>query len=384
MIGLLAFALIACGVVAITAVADEETDAADGKKEYSKVFKTDAAETLDISTNESAFTIDPRIGTFEVRWTYQKADGGWEDLTLNNNFTIGDWTYKLENKGDGLYTLTMNTSQTSATAELHLKYMIELKPVEGAKTTTGTMEVVIKISKNGSILPDHVTGFFEFKVDTAISRAKGEIKAYATADESQPLNSSDYRWFAFELPAGVSLSADGYLSGIPKIAQAATPKIYAEDPFGNVKEYEINILIGERDENELPFFVHRGTIDGFDPSTAHPRPKVSAVQIGDDAYLVMLDSTATSKNAKVTAVSNTQPTYTQELTYTTKTITVGLSDVVYRFYELPTNLTGAYGIVITSDLNITNTTLYVLPQLDVVVAGIGVSSSSNANNGGGN
>ncbi len=342
MIGLLAFALIACGVVAVAAVADDEADAADGKVEYSKVFKTDTAETLDISTD--------------------------------------DWTYKLENKGDGLYTLTMNTTETSAIAELHLKYMLVLKPVEGAETNTGTMEVVIKISKKGNILPDHVKDWFEFKVDTAISRDKGKIIAYDAGN--QPLNSSDYRWFAFELPAGVSLSADGYLSGIPKTAQGATPKIYAEDPFGNVKEYEISILIGERNENQLPFFVHRGTIDGFDPSTAHPKPKVSAVQQGDDAYMVLLDSTATSKNAKVTAVSDSQPSYTQELTYTTKTITVGLDDVTYRFYKLPTNLTGAYGIVITSDLNITNTTLYVLPQLDVVVAGIGVSSSSNANNGG--
>ncbi len=379
MIGLLAFALIACGVVAVTAIANEETDAVDGKVEYSKVFKSNSAETVDISTNESAFIIDAGIGSYEVKWTYQ--DGvAWQDLALGTDFTLGDWTYKLENKGDGLYTLTMNTAKTSATTEIHMKYMLVLKPADGGETTTGTIEIVVKISKNGSVLPDHVTStIYGFKVDSTIDRTKGKITAYATTDESQPLDSSHYRWFAYTLPAGVSLSADGHLSGIPKTASGdgdITYKIYLEDAFGNIKEYTIGIFIGPRTENILPYYVHKGTTASFDPKSSHLKPKVSAVQKDDETYVVLKADMAETQHAKVTVVGGDEGSgYKQDPTFTLAG--------EYRFYKLPTGLTGAYAIIITTDLNIIDTTLYVLPQLDVVVAGIGVSSSSNANNGGG-
>ena len=379
MIGLLAFALIACGVVAITAVADEETDAADGRVEYSKVFRSNDPETVDISTNESAFTIDPRIGTFEVKWTYQDAADAWQTLTYETDFTIGDWKYSLKNNGDGQYTLTIDTDETSATAILHLKYKLVLKPIDGAETETGAMEVVVNISKNGSVLPDHVTAnTYFFNVDTAIDRATGKIVAYDATDAE--VDVSKYRWFAYTLPAGVSISADGYLSGIPRTAtvgDAIQYEIYAEDSFGNIGKYTVGISVLPRSEDLVAYYVHRGTTDSFNSATEHPRPKVSAVQKDDEAYLVVAKNVL-SANIKVTVVGGDQTSgYKQELA-------IAHEDANFKFYKLPTALTGAYGIIMETTLNITNSTLYVLPQVDVVVAGIGVSSSSNANNGGGN
>ena len=385
MIGLLAFALIACGVVAITAVADEETDAADGRVEYSKVFRSNSAETVDISTNESAFTIDPRIGTFEVKWTYKDGAGNWQPLAFDTvskktgDFTVGVWTYNLENKNDGNYTLTISTGETSATTILNLKYKLVLKPIDGAETETGAMEVVVNISKNGSVLPAKVTdATYFFRVDTAVDRANGKIVAY-DADEVE-VDVSKYRWFAYDLPAGVSISADGYLSGIPKAVSTAAGidyKIYAEDSFGNIGEYTVGISVLPRHEDTVLYYVHRGTTDSFDSVSEYQRPKVSAVQKGDEAYLVVAKQLLPADFKATVVGGDATQGYKQELTVTKE-------DTDYKYYKLPTDLTGAYGIIMESTYNITNSTLYVLPQLDVVVAGIGVSSSSNANNGGGN
>jgi len=376
-VGLLAFALVACAVIAVTAIADEEADAADGKREYSKVFKTDAAETLDISTNEASFIVDPRIGSFQSIWQYQDADSTWKDLALSSNFTIGVWTYRLENQGDGLYRLSMSTDETSATTELHLKYRIEFTPVEGAKAATGTMEVVVKISKNGSVLPDHVKEKYTFKAKTSITRTSGKIIAY-DADNVE-IDGSKYRWFAYELPKGVSVTADGYLAGIPEMTaylHYVKYYVFVEDPFGNIGKYEIEISIEPRSEDYFAFYVHKGDISTFDAGTAYPYPKVSAVQKGDDAYLVVYRTVFHASQFKITAVGGDSATgYKQVLPYQL------IPDPFYLAYKLPTDLTGAYGIVVETTFSknyFGTTTLYVLPQLDVVVAGIGVSSSSTA------
>jgi len=375
MIGLLAFALIACGVVAVTAVADEETDAANTKVEYSKVFKGTGEEKLDISTNEAAFKLAAIYGTVEVKWTYKDAAAAWQDLALGTEFTIGDWKYKLVNKGDGLYELSMKTDQNNVTTVLDMKYTLTIKPEDGSPTDL-IMEVVVNISKQGSVIPASLKdNSYQFFVDTAIKRDDdGKIHPLDATDAE--LKTEDYKWSAKTLPEGMSITADGYLSGIPKKVTTGTAipsyEIYAEDSFGNIGKYEVYIGINPRADDVVRYYVHKGTTGSFDSTTAYPDPKVSAVQKGDEVYLVTSDAIAGTNNVKVKVVDGTSTGYQKELTFTV--------DNGFRFYALPTDLTGAYGIIIETTNNVYNSTLYVLPQLDVVVAGIGVSSSSNANN----
>lgn len=378
MAGLLVFALIACSVVAVTTIADEEADATDGTVEYSKEFKTNEKESITISTNESSFYVDPKHGSISVGWSYQ--DNGWKNLTISEEFAIGDWKYSLEKSGSGQYRLWMDTNKTPAETELHLKYVITLTTTENVSTDVGSMEIVVKISKTGSTLPDHLKdNSYRFTVNTVISKDNdSKIDSYDA--DGKELNSAVYRWFAYSLPEGISVTTDGYLTGMPKaVADEKTYEIYAEDSFGNVGKYQVTIEVVQRDSDELPYYVHRGSTDNFNPNNELANPKVSAVQKGDVVYLVLVTELAEKNDAEVWVVGNNDgENYKQKLEYTD--INVGTMGE-YRCYQIPTGLVGECGIVIKSSDHITTTTLYVLPQLDVVIAGIGVSSSSTSDGG---
>jgi len=372
MIGLLAFALIACGVVAVTVIADEETDAADGKVVYDKIFRSNSPETIDFNTNELAFRTDPALGTYEARWFYYDGNA-WQEVTYSTQFTIDPWEYTLESKGDGVYTLTINTAETGARTVLHMKCTMMLKQMDQTEKEYTTIEVDVNIYKDGNALPDNVNqDFFHFNLDASITKDEGKIKSYTNKQE---VDSTKFKWFAYNLPAGISITGDGYLAGVPKEHEAGNVfKIYAANAFGDIKEYEIGIMVTPKDLSE--FYIYKGDAASFNPTDEVLKPKISAVQENDTAYLVISKTTATSTNTiKVTAVGGNEPSHKQILNITSE-------NNKYWFYEVPTNMTGAYGIVIEATKGTTSyifdTTLYVLPHLSVIAAGIGVSSSSTS------
>ena len=367
---LLAFALIACGTAAVVAAAGDGADGADTTVEYTKVFNTDGPETVSIDTHESELDGDPTVESYQVQWKY--SDGvAWQDLVLGQDYTVGDWKFNLVKGTDGIYDVTLSTDEIASKTEIRLNCSLSITytPDVGGGTVTETADIILKVSKNGA-LPAAINNYFEFIVDTAISKSDGEIRP---EDSSQAPIANDFNWFASDLPDGVSMTADGHLSGIPKRAnsEAALYKVYAENPLGSIAAYNIYIRVFERDESPPDFWVHSGDMAGFDPETGYPNPKVSAVQHGDAVHLIVSKKDAPSlESLKVSVVDHTVPGYRKYIDYQ--------DGDEYRAYSIPTGITGAYGVIIEFGLNTTRTLIYVLPQLEVVVAGIGVSSSSTA------
>lgn len=366
---LLAFALIACGTAAVVAAAGDGADGADSTVEYTKVFNTDGPETVSIDTHESELDGDPTVESYQVQWKY--SDGvAWQDLTLGQDYTVGDWNINMVKDVDGIYDATLSTEKIASKTEIRLNYSISItyKPEAGGGTVTEIADIILKVSKNGT-LPAEINNYFEFMVDTAIAKSDGEIRP---EDSSGALIANDFNWFAFELPEGVSITADGHLSGIPKKTQnPQTPyKVYAENPLGSIAAYDIYIRVFERDENQLQFWVHRGGMSGFDPDASYPNPKVSAVQHGDVVHLVVSKDTPSLEGVKVSVVDPEAAGHRRNI--------VPVDTGAYLTYALPTEVTGAYGVIIDHSSNTTRTLIYVLPQLEVVIAGIGVSSSSTA------
>ncbi len=363
----MAFAMVACGTIAIMAAACDETDGAGTTVEYTKVFSTDGPETVSIDTHESELDSDPTVDSYQVQWKYR--DGvAWRDLAPDLEYAIGDWKLSLAKEIDGIYDVTLSTDETASKAEIRLNYSISIayKPEAGGGTVTETADIILNVSKNGA-LPAAINNYFEFMVDTAIAKSDGEIRP---EDAGGASIENDFNWFAFELPEGVSMTADGHLSGIPKKTKdMPTPyKVYAENALGSIAAYDIYIRVFERDENQLQFWVHRGDMSGFDPDAGYPNPKVSAVQHGDVVRLVVSKGAPSLEGLKVSVVDPTAAGHRRTI--------VPEDTGEYLAYILPTGVTGAYGVMIEFGTNTTRTLVYVLPQLEVVVAGIGVSSSS--------
>lgn len=364
---LLALAMVACGTAAIVAAAGDEADGSGTTVEYTKVFNTDDSETVSIDAHESELDSDPTVDSYLVHWKYRDGDA-WQDLALEQDYTVGDWNLNLTKGIDGIYDMTLSTNETVSKAEIRLNYSLSItyRPEAGGGTVTETADIILKVSKNGA-LPATINNYFEFMVDTAIAKSDGEI---IPEDSSGAPMTNDFNWFAFELPEGVSMTADGHFSGVPKRTRdASTPyKVYAENPFGSIAAYDVYIRVFERDENQLQFWVHRGDMSGFDPDASYPNPKVSAVQHGDAVRLVVSKDAPSLEGLKVSVVDPTAAGYRRTI--------VPEDTGAYLIYILPTGVTGAYGVIIDYSSNITRTLVYVLPQLEVVIAGIGVSSSS--------
>ncbi len=369
---LLASALIVCGTALVAVTAGDEADGTD-MIEYTKVFKTNGPETVSIDTYESDLDSDPSVESYQVGWSYHDGNG-WRVLTLDNEFNIGDWSYRLTRGSDGIYDMTMSTPKISSETELRLSYtaVISYKPETGRAATTETTEIVIKVSKSGSALPATISrNYFELAVDTAISETDGKIEP---EDETGAPVPNDFNWFAFDLPDGVSMTADGHLSGIPKRTnnEPVLYTVYAENTFGSIEAYSIYIRVFERDESPPEFWVHSGDMAGFDPDTSYTSPKISAVQHGDAVHLVVSKDAPSLAGLNVSVVDPAAPRYRRD---------VEPQDAgAYLTYSLPSEVTGAYGVIIEFGTNVTRTLVYVLPQLDVVIAGIGVVSSSTAVN----
>lgn len=364
---LLALALMACVAATVTALTSDSEDGADRTTvEYTKVLTSDESGTLTISTNGASFERDAK-----TKWSYLNADATWTDLTFGKNqasasFETGDWTYSLTKEKNGIYTLTMDTGLTEATTELHLRYTIVMKQDD---RELSSMEIVVKISKtkDATTLPAEINNAFSFIVGTAISEEDGRI--IPEDGEGNPI-SNDFNWFSFSLPDGISLTSDGYLSGVPKKASDdyIEYKVFAENANGEIAAF--GIYIETKNGGLVQFWIHRGDMDSFNAPVGDADPKMTAVQYGDGVHLVISRDAPSMSGVVVSVVTNDEATnYRKELTPTENT--------EYLVYDLPTDILGAYGVMVDfgEDLGSARTLVYILPQIDLTVAGIGVGSS---------
>lgn len=180
----------------------------------------------------------------------------------------------------------------------------------------------------------------------------------------------NYYWYATGLPAGISMSENGYVSGVPLVAtKAGAPvnaKVVATDKStGDTYEGELSITIKEYTQSVAGHYF-KLEMEGQDTETV----------TNGDSFAVVQGETVTLKTYREGSPDGT-PVSVASVTAVAADGTVDdISATSAGTYALNSAGTGAYRIVI--DVDGTNTVsfyLFVTPSLDNISAGIVVSGN---------
>ena len=180
----------------------------------------------------------------------------------------------------------------------------------------------------------------------------------------------NYYWYATGLPAGISMSENGYVSGVPLVASEedapVKAKVVATDKStGDTYEGELSIAIKEYTQSVAGHYFEL-EMEG----------QVTETVTNGDSFAVVQGETVTLKTYEgESPVGN--PSDVQSVTAIAAGGTVStIDDPGDGVYNLSSAGTGAYRIVI--DVDGTNTVsfyLFVTPSLDNISAGIVVSGN---------
>lgn len=180
----------------------------------------------------------------------------------------------------------------------------------------------------------------------------------------------NYYWYATGLPAGISMSENGYVSGVPLVATEANEpvkaKVVATDKStGDTYKGELSITVTEYTQSVAGYYFEL-EMEGQDTETVTNGDSFAVVQ-GETVNLKTYEGESPNGS-----LSNVQFVTAIAADGTVNTIDASRDGV----YNLSSAGTGAYRIVI--DVDETNTVsfyLFVTPSLDDISAGIVVSGN---------
>lgn len=119
----------------------------------------------------------------------------------------------------------------------------------------------------------------------------------ATMDEDVPMEVSKYQWYAVNLPAGLTMSNNGWITGIPTKAETKSATIFATDAIGNVFKGTLSITVN-------------GTAadPGFDYSIGEEENKSSYISFTGEEVVVTIttgdDTSSPVTDAKVQIIKD--------------------------------------------------------------------------------
>lgn len=219
---------------------------------------------------------------YTLNWYVGVVDGDTVDF---NNGSLGTWTYNNTNSlgissyeqpqsvdDDGFITVSDNYKFKMTALTTLGQYILEVKAIENASNVTFVLKCAVEVSvDNGYDVPP-IYG----KITTTIvsdSTAKilapmvftvgkpGMFKISMTGDDS--FNTTGKSWYAVGLPTGLSMSSDGWVSGLPtEVVATNLPNVTVycsymnEDETGIVvEEYLLSITVGEAGSVSMKFMV---------------------------------------------------------------------------------------------------------------------------------
>ncbi len=213
---------------------------------------------------------------YTLNWYVGVVDGDTVDF---NSGSLGTWTYNsIDSIGtssyeqplgvdvDGFITVSENYKFKMTALTTLGQYILEVKATENANNVAFVLKCAVKVGVDDGYDVPPIYG----KIATTIvsdSTAKtlapmeftvgkpGMSKISMTDDES--FDTSGKSWYAVDLPAGLSMSSDGWVSGLPTKVPTKNPAIvtvYCSYMNGNdtgivVEEYSLSIEIEEAATN---------------------------------------------------------------------------------------------------------------------------------------
>lgn len=283
-------------------------------------------------------------------------DTGNESTPTPTTLGGGDVSVTADASNIGSYNINVSKPTDDYTMELQVTMYITVGTVE---VEMDSLVFRMDVSVSGATADDP-----EFKSMTF------EVGKYAwdrVSESGTPvLGSIDlYHWYAEGLPEGLSMSENGYISGIAEaVTDGTVAKLYIFGHEGNGEYHSQITIIVEAAENDPNTFDYSLTGGAANATNCYD---YVAVQ-GDN---VILTITPDKANSTLTVYSVDNHEY--------KTITSTGNGSGGTTYDLTTAGSGCYKVILKcNDGNTEETTyfhLYVIPAFDVVDADITIGST---------
>ena len=242
-------------VVGFTVVVADGSDAVDPLEINKVIVKVGDTEVSDnFAVNEGNYS------HYDYTLTWKMKVGDTTEVTLgtvSNNVMTGNNVYYVDdNSISGLsdpHSFTVQLQRDSSDVGIYNLSIVgsEVTSNDISYTLTATIEVTVNGVSAGTM--DVVTfngSVSVYNVDTG-----GQILVQMTPDSGDSgdstanvgsyynkmiqitttgMTASDYQWYAVRLPNGLTMSTDGYVSGIPTSTWSDNFRVYATDDDGNV------------------------------------------------------------------------------------------------------------------------------------------------------
>lgn len=260
----------------------------------------------------------------------------------------------------GVYSLSVRAG--SDTANLGVQCEIKVT-VGGMEKTLASVYYIYTLKAVDEVVNDITLKSMTMTTNTTFG---DYVEEYTTTLLGDVQN---YYWYATGLPAGISMSENGYVSGVPLVATEDAPvnaKVVATDKStGDTYEGVLSITVTEYTQSVTGFYFEL-EMEGQDTETVTNGDSFAVVQ--GETVTLRTYSGDSSDSSLVAVVSVTAIAADGTVSPIT-TSDIGV-------YNLSSAGTGAYRIVI--DVDGTNTVsfyLFVTPSLDNISAGIVVSGN---------
>ena len=370
--------MIASGAVAFVSMPSEVEATGDGSEDSpydlgtvyvdGSADSTLSAPVVDVKYNQSAYaglpykaTLSAVIDPTDESPTHQKIYDS--SKTSNKAVTIGalKFTPSVSASTSGVISVAVDHADTVTTGKYDVSFKLDviINPKDGVTESDGVTlmlepvyyDLVVVVRSNTALTIQTVedtpsdTATFKQNVDQTI-----QITAKANNTE---LDYDSFEWYAYNLPAGLSVYADTnglYIGGLPEstITEAQSISIYARCTVDNVEsglvsgmEYSgtFKILVTEADEITLSMFNGEKQIypDGnefFVMQVAGSDSPITLKAVGPaDAPLVTVISVDSGKLVRQDIGATTDPADTHE-------------------YVIPVDGAGTYYIEVSSDAGV--------------------------------
>ena len=238
-------------------------------------------------------------------------------------------------------------------------------------TVNGTKATIDPVVFNGSVAVYKLEGGDGGNISVSIaSGAKvGEYYTEQIVIETDGLSVEDYQWYAVNLPAGLTMSIDGYVSGIPTAeGDNLSFTVFATDVDGNVFYGTVSdFAVSSKDPTTPP-------VTGFKYTVNDSKEGPFIVEAGDNIILKVTRTQEVQSeitNAKVTAIDVSGLGATTEIEYT------GNTDETHpeTGYYLPNTGSGAYQVMIEYEGEIAWFTVYVIGAFGAIEPSIVISGA---------
>lgn len=241
---------------------------------------------------------------------------------------------------------------------------------------TTSFDINFQISLNdGNNLPEtfeYSDGETSYVNGTFIQLSVGNIVTLIPV-MTEGKDAKDYKWYATDLPEGMSLTGSGIISGFLTKAGAYSATVVLENSSGQSKAYKVVMMV--HDPELMTYYIYDGQFTNDSPTTHLPASPTQYITQQKQNVTLLIAKSIQSSAPTVTIIDGKGDSG-RSILNSTETVTSGNN--TYFCYSLPTDGTGTYRVTIQKSTSEASFDLYVMPKITAIQSAIVVGSTGTS------